>query len=81
MSSTKTESMMWEIKSYLMRKYGCEPAEREMYALEWYIYTGRASTLFLQKLYNAKPYMIGRILHKGGSDEEIINRIKNYIKF
>ena len=83
MSRTEIECGMWLIKVYMMEKYGCDAADREFYPLEWYIETGRASAQFLERLFNSKPYvkpfMIGRILHKGGSVDEAIGRIKAYI--
>ena len=72
---------LWNIQKILMKKYGCTAADREIAPLIWYINTGRASTPFLKKLINAKPFMIARKLHMGGSDAEIIQRIKSYIGF
>ena len=76
---TAIDTCIWSIKRYMMKTYGCDTAVREMYPLEWYIETGRASTDFLRKLIAAKPYMVARRLHKGGSDLEAISRVKNYI--
>ena len=73
------DTCIWNIKKVLMEKYGCTAADREIAPLVWYINTGRASTLFLEKLINAKAYMIARRLHAGGSDMEIIDRIKSYV--
>lgn len=47
--------------------------------LSYYIHTGRASTEFLHKLVDAKPFMIARALMKGGSYDEAISRVKNYL--
>ena len=76
MSSTKIESCIWEIQLYLMNHYGCTAADREIAPLKWYVNTGRASLQFLHKLIDAKPFVIARILHKGGSDDSIIASIK-----
>lgn len=73
------DSILWDITVYLMRKYGCDTAYREISPLSWYINTGRASTAFIRQLSEAKPYVIGRMLHKGGSDDEIIKRVKEYL--
>ena len=81
MNIKKIECGMWNIKRYMMFKYGCDTADREFYPLAWYVESGRASTLFLEKLFNAKAFMIGRILHKGGSVDDTIKRIKNYINY
>lgn len=76
---TKSDEYIYKVESYLMKKYGVDTADRELYPLAWYIRTGRASTLFLRKLYEKKPYMIGRILHAGGSVDEIVDRIVKYV--
>ena len=81
MSKETIECGMWNIKRYMMFKWGCAAADREFYPLEWYVNTGRASVEFLNKLFDAKPFMIGRILHKGGSVDETISRIKAYIGY
>lgn len=75
------DNCIWNIKKILMEKYGCTAADREIAPLIWYINTGRASTPFLKMLISAKPFMIARKLHAGGSDVEIIERIKKYIGF
>ena len=79
-NKTSIDCGLWAIQRNLMQKYGCDVAAGEMYPLLWYVNTGRASTEFLKRLINAKPFMIARILHRGGADAEIINRIKNYLK-
>ena len=76
MSYTRIEAFLWSIEYYLMKKYGSSVAEREMYPLKWYIITGRAPAVFLINLLMAKPYVIARVLHKGGTDEEVIRRVK-----
>ena len=76
MSYEKIEAFLWSIEYYLMQKYGSTTAEREMYPLKWYINTGRAPTIFLTNLTKAKPFVIARLLHKGGTDEEVIRRVK-----
>ena len=78
-SATGIETMRWHIQRELMTRWGCAAAEREIAPLKWYVNTGRASTLFLKKLLRAKPFMVARKLHAGGSDEEIIKRVKSYI--
>lgn len=73
------DDCIWKIQKVLMTKYGCTAADREIAPLIWHINTGRASTPFLKKLIDAKPFMVARKLHMGGSDAEIIDRIKAYI--
>lgn len=72
----KSDQYIWKVESYLMRKYGASEAYRLLDPLQWYINTGRASVTFLHLLYDVKPYCIGRILAKGGSHDEIIQRIR-----
>ena len=45
------------------------------------MHTGRASTEFLRLLMNTRPVLVARDLHKGGSYEEVINRICHRIKY
>lgn len=78
-TATTIDNFLWETEQRLMLAYGCDAAEREVAPLKWYINTGRASTAFLKKLFAAKPFMVARKLHMGGSDEEIIKRIRKYI--
>ena len=75
------DNCLWKIQRVLMTKYGCTAADREIAPLIWYINTGRASVPFLEKLIGAKPFMVARKLHMGGSDAEIIDRVKAYIGF
>ena len=77
---TSIETGLWAIERNLMEKHGVSAAQRMISPLHYYINTGRASTDFLRKLLSAKPFMIARILAKGGSDLEILNRIKGYLK-
>lgn len=75
------DNCIWNIKKVLMEKYGTMAADREIAPLIWYIETGRASTPFLEKLIAKKPYIVARRLHAGGSDMEIIARVKACIGF
>lgn len=79
LSSTAIECGLWHIQRHLIEKYGIDTAERDMYPLQWYISTGRASMAFLHQLFNAKPFMVARKLHQGGSIEETVDRVKKYI--
>ena len=69
---------MWKVE-YILMDYGVDTAIREIAPLDWYIRTGRASVDFLRRFIAAKPFMIARRLHKGGSDQEIIDRIRDYL--
>ena len=79
LSPLMIETGLWHIERYLGQKFGFRNAERDMEPLKWFIYTGRASCDFIHAVLNAKPYMIGRKLHQGGSYDETIQRIKDYI--
>lgn len=77
MSATTIDNGIYAIKKYLMDKYGCDAADREIYALEWYINTGRASTTFIKRVFAVKPFIIARILHKhSGCEDDAIRAIK-----
>lgn len=80
-NSNTIEECIWNIKKCLMGKYGIMAADREIAPLIWYIETGRASTPFLEKLLSAKAFMVARRLHAGGSDNEIIARVKACVGF
>ena len=77
--NTKIETGLWHIEWYLMQRYGVDTAKRDMDPIKWYIYTGRASVDVTNRLLCAKPFMVGRLLHKGGSYDEIIRRVLSYI--
>lgn len=79
LSKTVIDCGIWHIQRYLIEKYGCTIAENDMYPLKWYIGTGRASCPYLIALLNAKPYMIARKLHQGGSVQEVLDRVSEYI--
>lgn len=78
-SATTIDDTLWNIQKYLMSRYGCTESEKDMDALRYYVNTGRASNEFLRALVNAKPFMIGRLLHKGGTVDETIDRVKTYL--
>lgn len=57
--------------------YGTQP----VYPLNWYISSGRAPTPFIRQLLTVRPDVIARILLKGGSDQDVVQRIKNRIHY
>ena len=57
--------------------YGTQP----VYPLNWYISSGRAPTPFIRQLLTIRPDVIARILLKGGSDQDVVQRIKNRIHY
>lgn len=80
-SMTGVDGKLWEIKLYLINKYGSRAADNDVDPLRWYISTGRASVDFLKALLQAKSFMVARKLHEGGSYDESIARVKKYIGY
>ena len=78
-SRTNIDKYLWEVKRSLMNKYGVDASDRMMDPLVWYIQTGRASTDFLRKLLNKKPYVIARKLVENSSVDDTLQRIKTYL--
>lgn len=75
----KYDAYIWAVEKYLMQKYGVDAMYRMIDPLTWYINTGRASATFLQMLVQEKPFVIGRILAKGGSHDDIVRKIRKKI--
>ena len=75
------ENILWRIERVLRAKYGIDQADRDIDPLAWYIKTGRASMEFIKLLSDAKPFMVARRLHEGGSYEETIQRVKKLIGY
>lgn len=73
------ECGLWHIQRHLIQKYGTQQAEFDMEPLKWYVSTGRASAEFLRTLFTAKPFMVARKLHQGGSYDQVLERVKKYI--
>ena len=69
------DDTIWSIQKEIMKRHGVDAAYRETAPIEWYIITGRASAEFLRLLKSARPLLIARDCHKGGSYEEVINRV------
>lgn len=80
MSYTLIESRLWDVQTWLARRYTVDTAEGILAPLRWYIWTGRASVPFLRAYCEAKTFVIGRILIKGGSYDEIIARLKKRLE-
>ena len=79
MSYTVIDNYIYSVWSILCRKYGVDAANRDLAPLRWYAQTARASVAFLNALVEAKPFMIARKLHMGGSYDDTIERIKRYL--
>ena len=80
-SDTAIECGLWHIQRHIMQKHGIDQSYRDMAPLTWYIGTGRASLDFIRMLLIAKPFMVARKLHIGGSYDEVIARVKAYIGY
>ena len=80
-SQTMIECGIWHIKRHLMFKFGERTADIDIAPLAWYINTGRAPLDFIRLVLEAKPFMIARKLHEGGSYEEAIQRVKKYLNW
>lgn len=76
---TKSDFYIMDVWHYLASKHGTRAADRWIDPLSWYINTGRANADFLNRLYLVKPYCIGKILAKGGSHDEIVQKIRKRI--
>ena len=48
-------------------------------AISWYVNTGRAPTAFVRAMLNHRPSTIAKRCLIGGSDQEIIDRIKKLV--
>lgn len=73
------DTYIYKIEKYLMERYGVDAMYRMLDPLTWYINTGRASATFLQMLAQEKPFVISRILAKGGSHDDVIRKIRKKI--
>ena len=80
-NAVSIETGLWAIQRYLMERHGVYQAAQDVAPLSWYINTGRAPIEFIRMVLNAKPYMVARKLHEGGSYDEAIQRVKDYIGF
>ena len=76
------EAYLWEVTTAVQKQCACNISTAEALAepLKWYVYTGRASCDFLHKMIKTKPFMIARRLAKGGSTDEAVASIKNFLK-
>lgn len=78
---TSIDTGLWHIQHYLMERYGVDQAAQDIAPLSWYIDTGRASVAFIRAVLTGKHFMIARRLHEGGSYDEVIRRVKDYLNY
>lgn len=83
----KYENTYWGIDDYIyaVQQYMVtkgmflDDAIRETYALSWWISTGRAGAESISRLLQKQPFVIARVLMKGGSIQEQVDNIKRKI--
>ena len=75
MSYNKIDDKLWDVQMWLAKRHGLDEAARMMDPLRWYVETGRAPLTFLYNLLERKTFVIGRLLEKGGSTREVIDRV------
>lgn len=78
---TSIETCLWAIQRNLMQRYGVDQSAQDIAPLSWYIGTGRATVDFIRLVMTAKPFMIARKLHEGGTYDEVVQRVKHYIGY
>ena len=73
-----------EVKCYLFlleNIHSCNAPKIDIYDLDWYIFTGRATVEFCRKLLNTDPRIIAAILAQPTSTNEIINLVAETIGY
>lgn len=80
-NSDGIDRYIWDVRIETMKVLGTDRGANAVHPLAYYIGTGRASVEFLHKLIAVSPVTIARILMKGGSDVQIMSRIKMRISF
>lgn len=80
---TRWENYLFEVERYMYKKITATQVENAVYPLAWYIQTSRAGADFLRRLYDIKPYVIGRLLIKAAAEhkttDETIEAIKSKV--
>ena len=77
----KVEEKLFEIRKYLWKHCSSmDEADRVLYPLTWYCGTGRDSLEFDKALLAVQPFVVGRILLKGGSIDDTIKAIKKRLR-
>ena len=80
-SKNAIDNYLWRVEYSLMRKYGTQMAKYYMYPLTWYIGSGRAPMPFIRAMMRKRPHLIGRVLVRNGSVDDIINGLKEYLSY
>lgn len=75
-SATAIDNKVWQVRKYLMERYGCDRADVIVAPLVWHIETGRASVAFLRAFLDAKTFMTARRLAKARTYDMAIANLK-----
>lgn len=79
-SFVNVDTCTWNVRVFLFNKgYTLKESERMVYALDWYIVTGRAPIDFLHRFVNAAPSKVGNVIIKHYSylgDDRLLDMIK-----
>jgi len=73
---TKSERILMEYHTKLIKAHGVSESDRMMIPLCWYINTGRASADYIDRLDKADPRKVMDILEQDGSVEDVLGRLK-----
>lgn len=75
------DAYTWDVMRSLCKRSPYSEAERIMYPLRYWIFTGRITTEESKRLVERQPYMIGRILtkHYPGSIDDAVKALKAYV--
>lgn len=77
-SRTTIDNKVWQVRKYLMERYGCDRADVIVAPLAWYVETGRASVAFLRAFLDSKTFMTARRLTKARTYDMAIGSLKDY---
>ena len=81
LSYSGVDQFLYDVFAHAWKISGEErKAEVACGAIKWYIATGRASSDFLRAMLSSDPRHIAKLSLQGGSDDEILARIKTYLK-
>lgn len=80
-SRTGIDSFLWDVNRSVYDRLGDSRAtESTVFALVYYVNTGRASSDFLRILFTFSPRIVANSLMKGGSDLEKIERLRKSVE-
>lgn len=81
-SCDNIEMYLFDLKMHMQKKGVTYAEAAELaYPIDWYIGTGRASCEFMHKLIESKLFIVARKLMLGGTIDEAIGRVKEYLGY